>query len=86
MQNEFRVRESARGHRVELCRDGVPYVTFMDGLTQEAAEREARSLMVLWARISVCQALSASAAAVEKTVSTDRPRTSTNTRLVGDWT
>lgn len=86
MQNEFRVKESARGYRVELCRNGEPYVTFMDGLTRQGAEREALSLATFWARISVRQGMGASAPAVEQTVSVDRARTSTNIGLVGDWT
>ncbi len=84
MQNEFRVRESARGYRVELCRDGEPYVTFMDGLTQEGAERGARSLMALWARISAPHPVREAGLAVERTVSLD-PRTRLYTRF-GDWT
>lgn len=50
-QDEFRVAESAAGYRVELHRAGRPYVTFMDGLTQDAAERTVRSLTALWAKI-----------------------------------
>ena len=53
MQNEFRIRQSSKGYRVELCRDGQPYVTFLDGLSQKNAEREARSLTALWAKIAV---------------------------------
>ncbi len=51
-QNEFRVRESSAAYRVELWRDGKPYVTFLDGLTRQGAEREARSLTALWAKLS----------------------------------
>jgi hypothetical protein len=51
-QNEFQVKESSAGYRVELCRDGEPYVTFLDGLTRQGAEREARSLTALWAKLS----------------------------------
>ena len=50
--NEFRVRTSPNGFCVELCRDGEPYVTFIDGLTRQAAEQEARALTELWRRIS----------------------------------
>jgi hypothetical protein len=85
VQSEFRVKESARGYRVELCRDGEPYVTFMDGLTQEGAEREARSLKALWARISVPHPMREPVPGVEKTVSVDRPQTGRHIR-VGDWT
>ena len=84
MQSEFRVRESVRGYRVELCRDGEPYVTFIDGLTRGDAEREARSLTVLWARISAPHPMREPALAVERTVSVD-PRTRRYNRF-GDWT
>ena len=50
--DEFRIIESANGFRVELCRNGKPYVTFVDGLTRQGAEQEARSLTAFWARIS----------------------------------
>jgi hypothetical protein len=53
VQNEFRVKESDAGYCVELFRDGEPYVTFVDGLTRQAAEREARSLTALWLKISM---------------------------------
>jgi len=85
VQNEFRVRESARGYRVELCRDGKPYVTFMDGLTQQGAEREARSLMALWARISAPHPIPERVPAMEKIVSVDRSQTHRHLQ-VGDWT
>ena len=52
-QDEFRVAESAQGYRVELYRFGKPYVTFIDGLTREGAERAVRSLAALWTKISV---------------------------------
>jgi hypothetical protein len=84
VQNEFRVRESARGYRVELCRDGKPCVTFMDGLTQESAEREARSLMALWARISV-HSKRERVSTVEGTVTAERPKNGRHLRI-GDWT
>ena len=85
MQNEFRVRESVRGYRVELCRDGKPYVTFMDGLTQEGAEREARSLTALWARISVPHPMREQVSTGEKIVRVERPQNGRHTRI-GDWT
>jgi len=85
VQSEFRVRESERGYRVELCRDGKPYVTFMDGLMQEAAEREARSLMALWARISVPHPKGERVSAVEKRVRVERPQNGRYIRI-GDWT
>lgn len=50
-QDEFRVAESTGGYRVELHRAGKPYVTFMDGLTHDAAEKAVRSLTALWAKI-----------------------------------
>jgi len=53
MPDTFHVARSRSGYRVELHRDGKPDVTFVDGLTKEAAEREARSLGVLWHRIRV---------------------------------
>lgn len=54
VQDEFRVTQSLNGgYCVELCRDGKPYVTFVDGLTRPGAEREARSLTALWDKISV---------------------------------
>jgi hypothetical protein len=85
VQNDIRVRQSVRGYRVELCCDGAPYVTFMDGLTREGAEREALSLAALWARISVPQLIREPPRGVEKTVSQDRPQTGRHT-IVGDWT
>ena len=51
-RDEFRVQQSSTGYRVELCRDGQPFVTFVDGLTKERAEREARALTALWLRIA----------------------------------
>jgi|GEM_PF-2796096 len=51
-QDEFKVERSAKGFRVELRRNGKPYVTFVDGLTQQGAEREAQHLSAFWARIS----------------------------------
>jgi hypothetical protein len=53
MPNSFHVARSPRGYRVELHRDSESYVTFVDGLTKEAAEQEARSLDLLWQRIQV---------------------------------
>ena len=52
-QNEFRVRKSSNGYCVELFRNGRLHVTFLDGLTYEAAKREAHALTVLWRKISV---------------------------------
>jgi len=52
LQDQFRVRKSSTGYRVELCRGGKPYVTFVDGLTREGAEAGARSLTALWLKIS----------------------------------
>jgi len=51
MPDNFQVAKSQSGYRVELHRHGKPYATFVDGLSKEAAEREARSLGVLWQRI-----------------------------------
>jgi len=84
VQSEFRVRESARGYRIELCRDGEPYVTFIDGLTSGNAEREARSLTALWARISTPHPMREAVLARERTVSVD-PRTRRYTRF-DEWT
>jgi len=53
MSDSFRVARSQRGYRVELYRSGKPYVAFVDGLTREAAEQEARSLERLWQNIKV---------------------------------
>jgi hypothetical protein len=53
MSDSFHVARSQRGYRVELHRDGKPYATFVDGLTKEAAEQEARALGILWERIRV---------------------------------
>lgn len=55
MASEFRVEKSQSGFRVALYRDGEYYVTFVDGLTQVAAKREAQSLTVFWQRIRPCQ-------------------------------
>lgn len=85
MQNEFQVRESARGYRVELCRNGKPYVPFMDGLTQEGAERTARSLMALWGGISVPHPMRERVSAVGRMVSVERPQNGRHIRI-GDWT
>jgi hypothetical protein len=85
VQNEFRVTESATGYRVELCRNGKPYVTFMDGLTREGAEREARSLMALWAKISVSYPMREGASAVEKIVTVEQLHNGRHARI-GDWT
>ncbi len=51
-QDEFRVTESGAKYRVELYRGGKRYVTFIDGLTQDCAERAVRSLTALWVKIS----------------------------------
>jgi hypothetical protein len=85
VHNDFRVTESTRGYRVELCRDGKPYVTFMDGLTKEGAEREARSLMAFWTRISVPPPIRAGLSAVERIVGMERPQNGRHMRI-GDWT
>ena len=53
MADHFHVARSQNGYRVELYRGGKPYVTFVDGLTKEAAEQEARSLDQLWRKIRV---------------------------------
>jgi len=60
-QDEFRVQKSLTGYRVELCRNGEPYVTFLDGLTREGAEAEAGSLTALWLKISKRRTIIASA-------------------------
>ncbi len=61
LQDEFKVKESSTGYRVELCRHGKPYVTFLGGLTREGAERQARSLTALWAKISTPKSIVAPA-------------------------
>jgi hypothetical protein len=43
MSTNFHVARSQFGSRL-LYRSGKPYLTFVDGLTREAAEPEARSL------------------------------------------
>jgi hypothetical protein len=53
MPNHFHVARSQSGFRVELHRGGEPYVTFVDGLSKEAAEQEARTLDLLWQKIRV---------------------------------
>jgi hypothetical protein len=53
MSNSFHVARSRSGYRVELYRSGKPYATFVDGLTREAAEQEARSLDTLWHKIQI---------------------------------
>jgi len=53
VSNSFHVARSQRGYRVELYRSGKPYVTFVNGLTREAAEQEARSLERLWQNIKI---------------------------------
>jgi len=53
MSDHFHVARSQSGYRVELYRGGKPYVTFVDGLTKEAAKQEAQSLDVLWQKIRV---------------------------------
>jgi hypothetical protein len=50
--DEFIVRKSVNGYSVELFRNGQRCVSFLDGLTQENAEREARNLAALWDKIS----------------------------------
>ncbi len=52
IKDVFLVKKSNTGYRVELCRDGEPYVTFLDGLTKHGAEREASDLTALWRKIS----------------------------------
>ena len=49
---DFRVRRSPTGYCVEMWRDGEPYVTFLDDLTEHAAYLEARALTALWMKIS----------------------------------
>jgi uncharacterized protein YjhX (UPF0386 family) len=53
MSNSFHVAGSQGGYRVELYQSGKPYVTFVDGLTREAAEQEACSLERLWQKIKI---------------------------------
>ncbi len=51
MASEFRVEKSQTGYRVALYRNGKCDVTFLDGLTLAAANREALSLTTFWRRI-----------------------------------
>ncbi|HEU5336276.1 MAG TPA: hypothetical protein VFU27_09945 [Terriglobales bacterium] len=51
MASEFRVEQTQFGYRVALYRDGKYDVTFVDGLSRAAANREARSLAIFWQRI-----------------------------------
>ncbi len=53
MSKDFQVAKSQSGYRVELYRSGKPYVTFIDGLSKEVAEQEARCLELMWQRIRV---------------------------------
>jgi len=50
--DEFIVRRSLKGYSIELFRNGQHYVTFVDGLTEENAAREAWNLAALWGKIS----------------------------------
>ncbi len=50
--DKFVVRRSLKGYSIDLFRNGQHCVTFVDGLTEQNAEREARNLAALWARIS----------------------------------
>jgi len=60
MSNIFHVARPESGYRVELHRGGKPYVTFVDGLTKEAAEQEARSLEILWQKLKIRRAVPSS--------------------------
>lgn len=51
MASDFCVKKSESGYRVQFCRDGQPHVTFVDGLTELGAERQARELRQLWRKI-----------------------------------
>jgi hypothetical protein len=48
MNTDFRTEKSDSGYRVEMYRNGKPYVTFLDGLSKGGAEREAQRLAILW--------------------------------------
>jgi len=66
LDDRFRVVKSATGYRVEMCRGGEPYVTFVDGLSKKGVEIEARSLAAFWDKISKRQpALFSSAGPVQ---------------------
>ncbi len=54
---EFRIIECGEHYSVEMYRDNQRYVTFIEGLDKEAAEREAQRLTVFWQRISSVQTL-----------------------------
>lgn len=55
MNADFRIEKSDCGYRVELYREGKPYVTFLDGLSKGGAEREAYRLTVLWNKLRAGQ-------------------------------
>src|SRR5579872_16892 len=50
VRSEFRIKQSLRAYRVELLRDGEPYITSLDGLSRQCAECEVRSLSALWVK------------------------------------
>lgn len=81
MHSEFRVSQSPKGYRVELCRNGEPYVTFLDGLTRERAERGARSLTALWGKMSTRRPRDTGAALAD---TTNGPQSSSNARVIED--
>lgn len=51
--DEFVVQKSLKGYSIELFRDGQHCATFIDGVSRDNAEREARKLAALWKKISV---------------------------------
>ncbi len=50
--DEFVVQKSPKGYSVELFRNGQHCATFLDGVSRDNAEREARKLAALWKKIS----------------------------------
>jgi len=52
MNTDFRTEKSDSGYRIVMYRNGEPYVTFLNGLSKGAAEREAQSLAILWDKFS----------------------------------
>jgi hypothetical protein len=51
--DEFVVQKSLKGYSIELFRDGQHCATFIEGVSRDNAEREARKLAALWKKISV---------------------------------
>ena len=48
MKSFFRMTKSNDGYAIELFCGGAPYLTYVDGLSKAAAERELQILTALW--------------------------------------